>query len=130
MIVALADTSYFVALVNARDEMHEAATRQSIRRDIRLVTTLWILTELADGFCKPPWRALVKGLIDQLLTDPDVEVVGASEEVFEAAWQLFGRRPDKDWSLTDCTSFVIMQRRGLTDALTGDHHFEQAGFRA
>jgi len=44
--------------------------------------------------------------------------------------ELYARRPDKSWSLTDCISFVVMTDRGLTEALTGDHHFEQAGFRA
>ena len=53
-----------------------------------------------------------------------------SEALFEAGFNLFEARPDKDWSLTDFISFVVMEREGLTEALTGDHHFEQAGFTA
>ena len=54
----------------------------------------------------------------------------ASHSLFQEGVQLYNARPDKDWSLTDCISFVVMQEHGLTDALTGDHHFEQAGFTA
>jgi hypothetical protein len=48
--------------------------------------------------------------------------------LFDARVALYGERMDKDWPLTDCISFVVMQREGITDALTGDRHFEQAGF--
>ncbi|MFI5381207.1 MAG: type II toxin-antitoxin system VapC family toxin [Tepidisphaerales bacterium] len=65
---------------------------------------------------------------DQLLSDPSVTVVRASAELFERGRELFRNRPDKDWSLTDCLSFVTMEGHGLRDALTADHHFEQAGF--
>lgn len=50
--------------------------------------------------------------------------------VYQAGFDLFAARPDKAWSLTDCISFGVMRERGLSDALTADHHFEQAGFRA
>jgi hypothetical protein len=56
--------------------------------------------------------------------------VPASRELFDSGWALYQDRPDKDWSLTDCISFVAMRERGIIEALTGDHHFEQAGFRA
>jgi predicted nucleic acid-binding protein len=73
-------------------------------------------------------RQAVITLVHRLALRPDVQIVSASHDLFAAAWDLYTRRPDKEWSLTDCTSFVVMQRHGLTDALTGDHHFEQAGF--
>jgi hypothetical protein len=53
----------------------------------------------------------------------------SSNELFAAGVELYATRPDKEWSLTDCISFVVMEREGLTDALTGDRHFEQAGFK-
>lgn len=62
--------------------------------------------------------------------DPDVTVIRVNADLFDAGLQLFADRLDKYWSLTDCISFVVMLREGITDALTGDHHFEQAGFRA
>ena len=68
--------------------------------------------------------------VEHLLSDPDTVFVPASELLFRQGRQLFAARPDKAWSLTDCISFVVMTERGLTEALTGDHHFEQAGFRA
>ena len=54
----------------------------------------------------------------------------ATSELFERGLALYNARPDKEWSLTDCISFVVMADEGLTDALTGDRHFEQAGFTA
>ena len=57
-------------------------------------------------------------------------VVGHVPAAYQAGFDLFANRPDKDWSLTDCISFGVMTERGLTEALTADRHFEQAGFRA
>jgi predicted nucleic acid-binding protein len=56
--------------------------------------------------------------------------VPASPELFQRGVELFRARPDKEWSLTDCISFVVMTEKGLSEALTGDRHFEQAGFHA
>ena len=62
--------------------------------------------------------------------NPWLTVFGESDRLFEKGRELYIRRPDKEWSLTDCISFVVMQEQGLSEALTGDHHFEQAGFKA
>jgi predicted nucleic acid-binding protein len=59
-----------------------------------------------------------------------VAIVASSRELFRRGFDLYADRPDKEWSLTDCISFVVMTDRRITDALTGDHHFEQAGFVA
>ena len=64
-----------------------------------------------------------------LRNDPTVKIVPSSNELFAAGVELYATRSDKEWSLTDCISFVVMEREGLTDALTGDRHFEQAGFK-
>ena len=55
-------------------------------------------------------------------------VVRVDKEIFGEAWRLYSERLDKEWSFTDCTSFIVMNSMGLTDAFTSDHHFEQAGF--
>jgi hypothetical protein len=68
--------------------------------------------------------------LSELRADPDVELIPPDPALFELGIDLYSRRPDKAWSLTDCISFVVMTQRQITDALTGDHHFEQAGFRA
>lgn len=67
-------------------------------------------------------------LHDQLCGDIDATLVPLSDELWRRATELFGKRLDKEWSLTDCISFVVMQDEGILEALTGDHHFEQAGF--
>jgi predicted nucleic acid-binding protein len=65
-----------------------------------------------------------------LRNDPDAVIVPPSQELFDRRVELFGRRLDQSWSLTDCISFVVMEQQRIRDALTGDRHFEQAGFRA
>jgi uncharacterized protein len=86
--------------------------------------------ELGDAFRKGRDRETFATIVQQLKDDPDTTIVAAEQRLFEQALNLFQSRSDKSWSLTDCTSFVVMQERSLTEALTQDHHFEQAGFIA
>ncbi len=88
------------------------------------------MLELADGLASPSHRVHTARFLRQLRTTSTVTVVPASEMLLSRALELYESRPDKDWSLTDCTSFVVMQERGLTEAATGDRHFEQAGYKA
>jgi hypothetical protein len=125
-----ADTFYYLAVINADDAAHDRAIRASDRMSGQMVTTAWVLTEVADALAAPERRADFLALWETLRRDPEVTMVPASEDLFEAGVDLYARRPDKDWSLTDCISFVVMRDRGITEALTGDHHFEQAGFVA
>ena len=94
------------------------------------MTTAWVLTEVADGLCRPPIRAQAGLFIERLRQRPEVRIFPAEEGLFDAGFRLYRQRSDKEWSLTDCISFAVMQREGITEALTGDHHFEQAGFVA
>jgi predicted nucleic acid-binding protein len=66
--------------------------------------------------------------IQSLKTSPYVEVIYISKEIDAKAWELLTQRQDKEWSLVDCSSFIVMQDRKITESLTNDHHFEQAGF--
>jgi predicted nucleic acid-binding protein len=93
-----------------------------------IVTTEWVLNEFANFLAKPPNRQLFVSMIQELRADPRVVIVAASEATFEAGFTLYSARLDKEWSLTDCVSFLVMKDRGINDALTKDHHFEQAGF--
>lgn len=95
-----------------------------------MVTTEWVLTELADGLASSRQRGMFLRTRQELLDDEDVLVAPLDMKLHEEGINLFASRPDKDWSLTDCISFVVMWREGLREALTGDHHFEQAGFIA
>jgi predicted nucleic acid-binding protein len=96
----------------------------------RLVTTAWVLTEFANHMNDPRNRPEFISVLNDLRSDPQVLIVPPDQGLFDERVQLFDHRPDKHWSLTDCISFVVMQRERITEALTGDHHFEQAGFVA
>ena len=125
-----ADTFFFFEFLNADDNAHREASAFLDAFDGKLVTTEWILTELADGLSGISDRLAFIDFHRVLQNDPMVKIIPANDELFAAGVQLYAARPDKEWSLTDCISFVVMKREGLTDALTGDRHFEQAGFCA
>lgn len=127
MSKVFADTFYFFALLNKHDEAHQKALAHSNKID-RLVTTEWVLTELADGLASSRGRQMFSNVRQGLLADATVHVVGFDIAVYEDGIRLYGDRQDKEWSLTDCISFVVMSRENISEALTGDHHFEQAGF--
>jgi predicted nucleic acid-binding protein len=130
MTPVFADAFYFFALLNDKDAAHHSAKAFSAQSEAPYVTTAWVLTEVADGCASPDRRAAFLRLLDMLRESPDAKIVPASEELFERGIELFRQRADKDWPLTDCISFLVMKDEGLTDAVTGDRHFEQAGFRA
>jgi uncharacterized protein len=125
-----ADTFYYLALLSANDAAHQRAIDFSQQYPARTVTTAWVLTELADGLSAPSQRRAALALIFGLRQTANVTIVPATQHLFERGLDLYSRRMDKDWSLTDCISFVVMEDHGLTEALTGDRHFEQAGFTA
>jgi hypothetical protein len=127
-MMKFADTFYFMALLNRKDSSHAAAMEHS-QGPGRILTTEWVLTELADAMASQVKRQSFVDLYGLLRSDSQVEVIPSSPDLFSLGIDLYSARPDKDWSLTDCISFVAMQQRGITDVLTGDHHFEQAGFR-
>ena len=88
------------------------------------------MTEFGDAYCHPRLRADFVALYHVLCNHPRVEIVPADTHLFKRGVDLFEQRQDKEWSLTDCLSFVVMRDKGITEALTGDKHFEQAGFVA
>lgn len=123
-----ADTSYYLALLNPRDSWHQQVCELSRQLDNDVVVTDYVLLELGNALSPIALRQRLRPTIESLRSDSAIECVPANEELFERGFELFDRRPDKEWSLTDCISFIVMQDYGLTDALTTDHHFEQAGF--
>jgi predicted nucleic acid-binding protein len=127
------DTAYAIALSSPKDEYHaraEALADELEQRQIRLVTTRAVLLEIGSALARQRFRSAAVALLDALEHDPTVDIAPLSEEFFAKAFQLYRTRPDKEWGLTDCVSFTIMTDRGLTEALTTDDHFRQAGFRA
>jgi predicted nucleic acid-binding protein len=130
MTAIFADTYYFLALMSREDAAHQRAVTLSQSLTAPIVTTAWVLTEVADALASPARRARFPILLRTLHADPKVTIIPPTQALFEQGIELYVKRPDKEWSLTDCISFVVMQDAGIYDALTGDHHFEQAGFRA
>jgi uncharacterized protein len=125
-----ADTFYFLALLSARDRSHQRAVQFTQSFSDQLVTTAWVFTEVADGMTTATERERFIAFYDRLSKNPAVIIVPNTSAIFDAGLALYRQRLDKEWSLTDCISFVVMEQHAVREALTGDHHFEQAGFIA
>lgn len=126
------DTSYAVALASPQDQHHSSATllyRRIESQRIPLVTTRAVIVEVGNALSKRRLRKKGIALLDYYERDPLVHVTPLSEDLFERGRALYQRHRDKEWGLTDCISFIVMTERGLTEALTADAHFRQAGFR-
>jgi len=130
MNVVPADAFYFVARLNRRDQHHERVLKFSRDFRARILTSDWVLMEVADALAESESRARVRDFILHLRQSAACEIVSASRELLDRALELYHQHADKKWTLTDCASFVIMRDRNVADALTGDKHFEQAGFVA
>jgi len=130
MDAVFADTSYYIALVNPRDAHHAIAEEITVDMSRLVVTTSAVLTEFANFMSHGSNRLLAAEMIQQLRSDPDITVEHVDRELFDAGYDLYCSRHDKSWSLTDCIAFVVMERRGIVDALTADNDFRQAGFNA
>jgi predicted nucleic acid-binding protein len=126
---AFADTSYYLSLLNSSDDSHRQAVAFTESFTGRIITTDWIIIELANTLSGLSNRKTLIQFVNKMRADPGIRIVPASIPLFERGWSLYQRRADKAWSLTDCISFIVTQEEKLADALTRDHHFEQAGFR-
>jgi predicted nucleic acid-binding protein len=126
-----ADTGYWVALLNPRDDLNTRA--KEVSRGLgqfRTYTTEMVLVEVANMFGKEgaAFRAMVQQTIASLRDNPNVTIEPQTSTLFREALEFYAAHRDKDWSLTDCASFLVMQQEEITEALAHDHHFEQAGF--
>ena len=130
MTPVFADTAFYVAILNPRDSLHAAAVRLSQDNRAPVVTTEFILLETANFFTQPGERETFLRLMEVLAADAGTQILHGTSDLFRRGYELFAARLDKEWSLTDCTSFVTMTELKLIDALTSDHHFVQAGFNA
>ena len=128
-----ADTSGWGHLIDPSQPHHAIAARSyhdTRRRGDRVVTTSYVIAELVALLSSPIGmpRPLAITTIEKIKASSFVEILHIDPSLDDEGWQLLRRRPDKEWSLVDCVSFVVMTRRGLLEALTADRHFEQAGF--
>jgi len=130
MTAVFADTSFYLALLNAEDEYHARAVQLSIEFRRPVVVTEFVLLETANSLSSINDRRLFFDLLPHLRADRSVQIIPASSDLFQSGYELYCRRADKNWSLTDCTSFVVMQNLELREALSTDRDFEQAGFVA
>jgi uncharacterized protein len=131
MPTTLVDTATWIALVNTRDELHDRAKdiMAELRRNkVALVTTEFVLIEVANAFCASAWRGKAIKLIDGLRSVSNLKILEANSSLLSEGWHLYCSRLDKDWSLTDCVSFAVMHEEQIKQAFTSDHHFQQAGF--
>jgi predicted nucleic acid-binding protein len=128
MKAVFVDTFYYIALLDANDSAHETAVAATRELKSTTVTTAWVLLELANTLSASRHRGIFATFLERLRANPNVIIYEAEREVFNLGVDLYRKREDKEWSLTDCISFVVMTRERIAEALTGDHHFEQAGF--
>jgi len=127
------DTSYVIALASVQDAHHSTAVRlaqEIVESGAKLVTTRAVLLEIGNALAMQQHRTAGVSLLDALESDSNVGIVPLTETLYRQAFDLYRNRTDKAWGLVDCVSFVVMNERGMTMALTADRHFEQAGCRA
>ena len=123
-----ADTYYYLALIIPRSENHLQAVSFAQQFTGQIVTTAWVMAEVGNALGDTRYRKYFPLLIDGLEQSLQVQIIPPDKSLFDDGIELYRQRLNKGWSLTDCISFLVMEREGLTEALTGDHHFEQAGF--
>jgi len=127
-MTVFADAFFWIALLNRRDEYHGKVKLYAQGFQGSVVTTQWVLAEVADAVASSTARPSIRTFFHELAANPVVTIVDATSDLFHSGIDLYDNRPDKNWSLTDCISFVVMNEHELSEALTGDHHFAQAGF--
>ena len=127
-----ADTGYWIALLNPRDDLHHRASSasRSYSPD-QIVTSEMVLVEFLNSFSDhgPHLRQAAARAVALLRDTSQIVIVPQTSQLFEKALKRYRDMTDKSWSLTDCASFVIMEEKRLTVALTHDRHFAQAGFQ-
>jgi predicted nucleic acid-binding protein len=131
MDALLLDTSYLLAVQLEDDQQHAVAQahwRRLISDVPPLVTTSMIFGEVATYLSSRHLHATAVEVGEDLLSNPDIELVWVNEALLREGWSFFRRHSDKTYSLTDCVSFVLMKQRRITTALAFDKHFAQAGF--
>jgi hypothetical protein len=130
MKAVFADTSFFLASLNPDDQLHERAI--SVSREVMALrlTTGFVLLEVGNAMSRAALRSRFVEFYTWLGQHPGVRIVPVSEDLFHRGYELYAAREDKDWSLTDCISFIVMREEELQAALTHDQHFEQAGYKA
>ena len=122
------DTFAALAMLSPSDSQHRRVLQWLAASRRPMVTTSFVLIEVADALASRRTRGRFATFMHGLERDPRTTIATATEGLFRRALALYNARSDRDWSLTDCASFVVMQDMNIT--VTADHHFTQAGFVA
>jgi uncharacterized protein len=131
MTIVFADAGYWIALFNPRDALHNRAIVASQTTQARsIVTSQMVLAEFLNHYSSmgSQFRQRAVEVVESLQQAPEVDVVPQTDEQFIKALRFYAQRQDKEWGFVDCASFLIMQERGILQALAYDEHFRQAGF--
>ncbi len=127
------DASYAIALSSPKDQYHQ----QSIylanlieNNKTKMITTRAVLIEIGNSLAKSKYRQACVELITSIENDKTIEIIPVSEQLIQRSFELFRQRMDKEWGITDCISFIVMKDYAISDALSTDDHFRQAGFNA
>ena len=124
------DTGGILATVNKRDALHENAVKVNKELElepVQFIITDYVLVEVCNSLSKH--KSLALTALEYLETSQGINTIKITNGIFTKAMAMYKKYFDKDWGLTDTTSFVVMQEEGMDEAFTGDHHFEQFGFR-
>ena len=133
MLEIFVDTSGWGNLVDKNQPYHQLMVqlyREAKQQKRRLITSNYVITEVVALLTSPlriP-RPKVIRFVNSLKQSPYIDIIHIDKEKDDEAWILLASREDKEWSLVDCSSFIIMKEKGILEALTNDIHFEQAGF--
>jgi predicted nucleic acid-binding protein len=125
------DTAFIIALSMETDALHEEAillSEEIEAQKVRLITTRAVVLKIGNALSRIAYRKTTVEILNSLELDDNVTVLPLTEELYQSALNLYSSRMDKEWGLVACISFVVMQKFDLTEALTSDRHFEQAGF--
>jgi predicted nucleic acid-binding protein len=129
MAATFVDTDYLLALVNTSAKYQDRARITASVDTPPFVSTEAVLIEIGNSLSGLRRRTIAVATLTNLRPVTNVQIIPVDANSFERALDLFASRSDKEWSVTGCLSFVIMQEHGLTQVLTTDRHFEQAGFQ-
>ncbi len=131
MKLIFVDTSGWIGLVVVSDSRHQETTQiyqSKYSEDCHFVTHQGVMLEVGNSCSSLRLRSAAIGLKNKLAKSNRVRIVELDDNLYEAGWKLYAGRSDKDWGIVDCISFIVMQKYGISEALTTDRHFQQAGF--
>jgi hypothetical protein len=126
------DTNGWLAILNATEQFHAQSVNhwlELMRDGNRVVLTDWVIAETGNGLARTQKKRRFVQVVEEMMEAPTVEIVPIGTRLIRRAMEDYAKHDDKQWGLVDCTSFIVMQDRGIADAFTSDRHFEQAGFQ-